>query len=165
MNFYSNTKPELVSSKLLHNMEKIFGNYTNNITDNTWQNNMGHFYTNYVQPNLFPIIVIALMAIYLAIRYILKENKTKRKKKKFVESKNIEKFEKPEKIQEIDKDELVQMYSDSDEYVDTNSNIIQLENEFEQMRLNGDMSEPMMQQTYMEKLGKTSFDDIAKLVM
>ena len=146
-------------------MEKIFGNYTNNITDNTWQNNMGHFYTNYVQPNLFPIIVIALMAIYLAIRYILKENKTKRKKKKFVESKNIEKFEKPEKIQEIDKDELVQMYSDSDEYVDTNSNIIQLENEFEQMRLNGDMSEPMMQQTYMEKLGKTSFDDIAKLVM
>jgi uncharacterized membrane protein len=165
MNFYSNTKPELVSSKLLHNMEKIFGNYTNNITDNTWQNNMGHFYTNYIQPNLFPIIVIALMAIYLAIRYILKENKTKRKKKKFEEPKKIEKFEKPEKIQEIDKDELVQMYSDSDEYVDTNSNIVQLENEFEQMRLNGDMSEPMMQQTYMEKLGKTSFDDIAKLVM
>jgi len=161
MEFYSKTKPELVSSKIINNINKMFGEYKG---VNTWQDNMGHFYTNYIQPNLFPIIIFVLLAVYLTMRYMLKETKKKVKKRKPVEEPVQEEKEVDNHEEEISKNDLIEMYS-NDEYVDTNSSIVKLEEEVEHMRSSGELSDQMIQQNYNDRLRRLSFDDMAKLLM
>lgn len=67
--------PNLISEKAI----KDIGNfYQIPDTDTGVQDvihGMSYFYNQYVQPNLFPLLVILFLIIYLMIKYIIKQEK------------------------------------------------------------------------------------------
>lgn len=71
--FNGNT-PNLINNKILKDIELDldvpFEEKSNNMI-----NGIGSFYSNYVEPNLFPLIVISLLALYLTIKYIIKRDR------------------------------------------------------------------------------------------
>lgn len=71
--FNGNT-PNLINNKILKDIELDldvpFEEKSNNMI-----NGIGSFYSNYVEPNLFPLIVITLLALYLTIKYIIKRDR------------------------------------------------------------------------------------------
>lgn len=85
---FDGSKPNLVSSRTLKDIE-IKLNVPDNIDNsNKVFNSIGTFYSDYIMPNLFPLIVISLFIIYLAIRYVLKRDQEERDE---VETEKIEK--------------------------------------------------------------------------
>ena len=66
--------PNLINNKILKDIEfdldAPFEEKSNNMI-----NGIGSFYSNYIEPNLFPLIVISLLALYLTIKYILKRDR------------------------------------------------------------------------------------------
>jgi len=71
MDIFSKSKPDLVNHKTIRQISKIF--QATGKQEPSWKDNMNHFYVNYIQPNLFPLIVILLVIIFLSIRYLLKQ--------------------------------------------------------------------------------------------
>lgn len=71
--FNGNT-PNLINNKILKDIELDldvpFEEKSNNMI-----NGIGSFYSNYIEPNLFPLIVISLLALYLTIKYIIKRDR------------------------------------------------------------------------------------------
>jgi hypothetical protein len=71
--FNGNT-PNLINNKTLKDIELDldvpFEEKSNNMI-----NGIGSFYSNYIEPNLFPLIVISLLALYLTIKYIIKRDR------------------------------------------------------------------------------------------
>ena len=81
MDTFDGSEPNLISSKTLADIESKLNNaFDTNDSDNGNRviNGLGSFYTNYVTPNMFPLIVIALLIFYLVIRYILKKDREER---------------------------------------------------------------------------------------
>ena len=78
--FGNNSRPELISKKAFKNINKVFqigqngqvgdsGKVGNIQVVPEWGTNLNNFYVNYVQPNIFPIIVMILIIIFLSIKY------------------------------------------------------------------------------------------------
>ena len=64
----------------------------------------------------------------------------------------------------ITSDELVSLY-DNDEYIDDNSSIRQLNNEFNNIANNENISDEQLKDMYDDRKTKMSFDEIAKLIL
>lgn len=73
--------PNLVSSKTLKDIETKLNVPDSNDNGNRMINGIGAFYTEYIAPNLFPLIVISLLIIYLTIKYVLKRDREERKER------------------------------------------------------------------------------------
>ena len=76
-------KPDLVNQKLLKDIEmklNVDNDYVFSENPDNLVTVVGGFYTNFVEPNLFPIIVISLLLIYLTIKYIIKVDKEEKNK-------------------------------------------------------------------------------------
>jgi hypothetical protein len=78
MDFFSMTNPELISSKTIKTINQMVYKSSDYVAP-TWKSNLGDFYKNYIQPNLFPIIVFFILFIFLLIKYILKRDKDEKK--------------------------------------------------------------------------------------
>ena len=76
---FDGSKPYLVNSKTIQNIESRL-NVPERDPDNRVVNGINSFYREYIEPNLFPLIVIGLLAIYLIIKYIIKKDKELKKK-------------------------------------------------------------------------------------
>jgi len=77
--FFSGAKPSLISSKMLKDINK---HLEFSASDGpTWGQSVGGFYENYIKPNIFPIVIFAVFAIFLLIRYLIKKDKDKDKNK------------------------------------------------------------------------------------
>jgi len=74
MEYFSGTIPELISSKTIKNISKTLQT-GGDISPPSWTENVVTFYQNYIQPNLFPIIVLIIISVYLFIMYVLKRDK------------------------------------------------------------------------------------------
>jgi hypothetical protein len=77
---YSNSKPNLINSKTIKQIDKVFNNIQK--SEPTWNENMKLFYKKYVSHNIFPILVLFLLVIYLTMRYVIKTNKIEKTKKR-----------------------------------------------------------------------------------
>lgn len=77
---FDGSKPNLISKTTLKELEKTIG-LNNNEMDDKMLNGIGSFYENYISPNLFPIIVICLLILYLTIKYIIKRDRDEKNKK------------------------------------------------------------------------------------
>lgn len=73
---FDGSKPNLVSTRIIKDINTKL-NVDHKFIDNGNRviYGIGSFYDNYIVPNLFPLIVIALLAIYLTIRYIIKKDR------------------------------------------------------------------------------------------
>lgn len=72
--FFSESKPDLINKKILYNFEKMLKKPK--ITDQADWSNLIYFYEEYIKPNIFFIIVIILLTLFLIYRYITKSNST-----------------------------------------------------------------------------------------
>jgi hypothetical protein len=80
METFDGSLPNLISGKLIDDIELRLGNQNYENEDNRVISSIGYFYTNYVSPNMFFIIVILLLVLYLTIKYIIKKDKDEKKK-------------------------------------------------------------------------------------
>lgn len=78
---FDGSQPNLVSNKLIADIEaRLKLNSPSNNNTNKVINGLGTFYNDYILPNLFPIIVITLLVLYLTIKYILKRDREEKAK-------------------------------------------------------------------------------------
>jgi predicted RND superfamily exporter protein len=188
MDIFSKTKPELISHKALKHINKTFQVAAEKqLPDAQWNDNLLHFYTNYIRPNLFILIVLFIVIIFLLIRYSLKQEKEK-DIEKYKEKKRKHKKKKQKKSNHIDQnqysDESVININDtyksnSDRikafdhiedpeqsiYNEDNS-IYNLENEYMYALNNNDgaLSDQAIKDIYEDKSSKISFDELAKII-
>lgn len=78
--------PHLVSHKIMKNLSKILK--TTAHKEPTWRENLEFFYTDYIKPNLFALIVFMLIGVFLVLKYynkqeneIIEKREKKRKRK------------------------------------------------------------------------------------
>uniref|UniRef100_A0A6C0E096 Uncharacterized protein n=1 Tax=viral metagenome TaxID=1070528 RepID=A0A6C0E096_9ZZZZ len=78
MNTFHGIDPQLITNTTLNELEASL-NIEAPTQRNKIFNGLGNFYSNYIAPNLFSIIVIVAFATYLIINYVInKEKITKR---------------------------------------------------------------------------------------
>lgn len=178
---YSNTKPQLVSNKILKQLGKTFK--VTNVEQTQWTDSVGNFYEDYVQPNLFALIVFVLLALFLTMRYVLKADETKKKATIRKLSKKI-RYKATHNDFDINLpiyDDNASRYTDSiydgsiypehmlrDEPVDEmNSNMLynlQKEYEYNMENNDGSMSDQMMKDMYQTRTSKFLFDEMSKVI-
>lgn len=179
-------KPNLVSSRTLKRINKIFSNPIKE--EPTWGYNMGLVYSDYIRPNLFPLIVLFIITVFLSIRYLLKkekdnrvkQNKHKSNKKKYYSKQKNKKQYKIDYGDYTDDSYIPKMYGD-EKYED---NIRKLQPIFDtedeendemsiygmqrkyrkEIESSGDMSDEMINELMETKSSKISFDEIARIV-
>ena len=70
---FTGSKPDLVSGKIINDIEAKL-NITKHDSKNIF-NGLGNFYQDFIRPNMFPLLVIGLLCIYLTIKYIIKKDR------------------------------------------------------------------------------------------
>lgn len=93
MDTFDGSVPNLISKRTLEDIDSYL-NVPHIDPENKVINGLGAFYNNYISPNLFPIIVISLLIIYLTIKYILKKD---REEKEIIDDEKTEKFDRVKK--------------------------------------------------------------------
>ena len=181
----SHKKPDLVSNKTFRKINKIFQEPV--VNEPTWEDNLMLFYTDYIKPNLFPLIVLIILIIFLSIKYLLKENKEKRKKKhKTNNEKTTNESKKDYTLSFGDTYESIideisnssdnisnndvyynnrQPYDDNNND-DDNESFYSISKDYNQLLKdnNGQYSDQMLKDTLNEKSTKMSFDELARMV-
>lgn len=95
MEFYSNSKPNLIGSKMKKTVYKIMKKGSNNTISDKISNIMSSTYTNYVKDNLLLIISIAIIIIFLTYRYYNKKNRENFDKSNEANFNNSDNFNNP----------------------------------------------------------------------
>lgn len=93
METFDGSVPNLISKRTLEDIDSYL-NVPYKDSENKVINGLGAFYNNYISPNLFPIIVISLLVIYLSIKYVLKKD---REEKETIEEEKREKLDRVKK--------------------------------------------------------------------
>ena len=95
--FFSGSKPDLISLKTINDLAVIVGEdspATQIIKPLTKKTDIKSIYTNYIKPNLVPIILIVAFLLFLLVRYMtLKDTKTAVGKEEFNAAQSV--FEQP----------------------------------------------------------------------
>lgn len=181
MDIFSKSKPDLINHKTIRQISKIF--QTTGKQEPSWKDNMCHFYINYIQPNLFPLIVILLITIFLSIRYLLKQeyerdrneyenrsihkkHKSKSKKTKNYKIEYDEEPQQPETYLNVPERMFNVSVDDEEDRDDGEKSIYTLEQEYrESLEQNRDlMSDHMIKELYETRGAKMSFDELARVV-
>lgn len=110
----SSSKPLLVSDKTIKQLEKTFR--VARVEQTGWTESMGNFYEEYIQPNMFAIIVFFLLFLFLTIRYVLKSEENKKKA-------TIRKLKKKIKYNDIDNYDNFNEYITRKKYNQTRDNL------------------------------------------
>lgn len=105
---FEGTQPNLISKTTIKELEDTLG-LNNNIDNERMLNGIGSFYDNYIAPNLFPIIVICLLILYLTIKYVIKRDKDEQNKKI-----RMARHKKQEVKQEVKQIEMIKNNTDDD---------------------------------------------------
>lgn len=181
MDFFSHSKPSLINDKTIKYINKLmqYGGQT----EPAWHENLGNFYVNYLQPNIFAIIIFVLIIIFLFIKYVIKndhdyknkknkKNKHRKDKNKSDNKKeNVEQFGDNGLINELEPINKI-VYEDindenNDENIDEDDelSIEKLEDEYNEAKSEWNMSEQMLRDLYETRSSKACFDEMAKMVI
>ena len=85
INTFDGSVPNLISSHTIKDIEnqlQIPQTLIDSNNNNKVIAGIGSFYESYVCPNLFPLIVITLLIIYLSIKYVLKQDREEKERKR-----------------------------------------------------------------------------------
>jgi hypothetical protein len=74
MEFFSNSKPDLINKKTIRTMEKMLV-MVEPIKEPTVIDSFCSFYNNYISPNLFVLILLIIFCLFLTYKYFLKQSK------------------------------------------------------------------------------------------
>ena len=156
-------------------IEKIKNIQTNNIQIRpNWYTNMGQFYKDYIQPNIFALIAIVILGIFLIIRYIIKKEKKRDKIKESIKiAKKIRDIPGDEKNKKDENDyldnyidEMIEnddyFEDDEEEEIDDEMSLQKINRYFSDLEQSGIASN--LKDEYDNAMKKLNFDELAKLV-
>lgn len=181
MEIFSKSNPILIDKKALKLLGKRFP-ISSGESQQTWTDNLYHFYGNYIIPNMFALIIFMLLGIFLFIKYVLKQRKLKRKKERKMRKKLLEKQREKQKQKQLqieyyepfieedidvdDEDEIDKIDDNNITHSDNQKSIFDLENEYNNLVRNndGNYSEYLLRDVYEKEKSKVAFNDMAKIV-
>jgi hypothetical protein len=102
---FDGSKPNLISSKTIKDIESKL-DFPENDEGNRVLNGLGSFYTNYIAPNMFPLIVIGLLVVYLILKYVLKKDREEREDEE--DEKKTKRVYIKKQMVKVDPDKLLQ---------------------------------------------------------
>lgn len=118
MNIHNDTiAPRLVSKKTVKKLEKIFQNPV--VNEPTWRDNLLLFYSDNIKPNLFAIIIFFIVAVFLTIKYLLKQEKDEKKERALRKKKHIRKLLLQNKLRKQMLDSQMSSWSVPDDTLNT----------------------------------------------
>lgn len=170
--FFSNTQPNLLNDKALNSFNKIF-KIDNEIKLTTGEH-LIKMYDNYIKPNLFALIIISLVFIFLFIKYIVKKYNEEIKIKEEIDNINNETNEnnnddnKEIELEKISINTETNENEKGDKEKNVNSSFIELNEEYNRavMENTGEiMSNNALKDLYDKKKNKLSFDEITKIIV
>jgi hypothetical protein len=186
--FFSGTKPNLINEKALKSINKILDTSTIQNQETTGEH-LYKLYDNYVKPNMFGLLVIVIVSLFLFIRYIIKkynqsvqidneiendfeqsDSDNDNKKNNFADSDKFTLGSTNSSIKNIKKkdndDDDVNKDTDKDS-VNDGSRFTELNEEYNKaVRENiGQMSEEMIKDIYKKKKDKLSFDELTRIIV
>jgi hypothetical protein len=185
--FFSGTKPNLINEKALKSINKILDNNTIPNQATTGEH-LYKLYDDYIKPNMFGILVIVVISLFLFIRYIIKkyneslhlddeiesennnnDNVIESNKKKENEFSDSDKFtlgstNSSTKNKEDDENDNKDIDKDTE---NNGSRFTELNEEYNKaVRENiGQMSEEMIKDIYKKKKDKLSFDELTRIMV
>ena len=110
MDFFSGSKPNLISNNTLNELQNLMGYQETTIKDVKMNEGISDFYRNYIEPNLFFIILAFFFLLFLYWRYESKNNEpyadTNKNDKKDKKEKK-ERKEKSNKLEKIVMEDLI----------------------------------------------------------
>ncbi len=83
MDVFAGNNPDLINNTLINDIE---AGLSNNNERHKLVEALRNFYENFVQCNMFPIIVVSFLCFYLFIKYLLKNKSPKIKKQRRLSS-------------------------------------------------------------------------------
>ncbi|ARF09288.1 hypothetical protein Catovirus_2_237 [Catovirus CTV1] len=72
MDFFSGSVPNLISNRSIKNMENMIKK-VNPVKETSILDIFGSFYVNYIEPNMFVIIMFIILTLFLIYKYYTKE--------------------------------------------------------------------------------------------
>ena len=76
MDFFSGSKPNLISNNTLNELQNLMGYQETNIKEVKINEGISDFYKNYIEPNLFFIILAVFFLLFLYWKYESKNNES-----------------------------------------------------------------------------------------
>lgn len=174
--FFSGTEPQLLNEKALKNLNKIFENDL--IETKSTGEHIITLYTEYVRPNLFALIILLIVCLFLFIRYLIKKHdikndeKNNEENKEFDDEQNNENINDKVKIDKINKDDLTDIdkftiSSKNNDESDNRSRFTELNEEYNKaVKENlGNVSEQALKDIYKKKKDKFTFDELTRIIV
>lgn len=159
MNIYSKTTPNLIDNSILNEINQTFKIVHKH---HTWNDGLNYMYINYIRPNLFAIIAILILAIFLFIRYYLKKNRKKQKRNNY-------KIDYGNNLMD-NQDTPIEFYENKQineiPEVENDLNLYRLEDEYRAISQNNNnyVSDTMLKDFYENKTSRMSFDELANVI-
>jgi len=73
MDPFIGSEPDLINNRIMKELENQLNIPHTSLNSNIFKG-VGSFYNNLIEPNMFPIIIITLLFIYLTIKYVIKRD-------------------------------------------------------------------------------------------
>lgn len=105
MNPFDGSKPNLIDNKTIRDIESRLA-LPYDDEGNRVLNGLGSFYNDYIVPNMFPLIVIFLLIIYLTIKYVLKKDREEKEEQD--EEKERKRNRVKKKMLKVDPDDIIE---------------------------------------------------------
>jgi hypothetical protein len=179
--FFSGETPDLINKQALESIDKILDN--DNQPQLTTGDHLFKIYDDYIKPNLFALIIILVISVFLFIRYIIKQynESIEAEEEEIVNSDNtidtdnftLESEDNNEMIRKNNEhnepDDEFTDDDESDKNLDCGSKFSELNEEYKRaVRENSGselVSNEMLREVYKKKKDKYSFDEVTKLLV
>jgi len=178
--YFSGTSNSILSEKAIKHLDSFFENVpVGGSTSMLSESSIAKIYNDYIEPNLFAIIIFVGIFIYLFIKYILKHNEKKKNKKvkndddtdndtdneTVIENNN-------NNIDNIDNDISLTPNEDNEDkfskdHIQDNSSYVQLNDEYNRaIKANlSSVSEHAMCDIYKRKKDQFAFDELTRVIV
>lgn len=160
MDPFSKSKPDLINRKAVKHIKKVFNSGSETIP--SWGDNVHHFYTNYIRPNIFALIILLIVILFLTIRYFIKQhrvdnNKRKKQSKSKSKKRKKTKSKKREQIEQVEQDEI-------HDTIDVLPELISEPDYDQNDNYDDQISEEMLKEHGDKMSAKLTFDELAKIM-
>jgi hypothetical protein len=188
--FFSGSKPNLINSRALKNIEKILNNTKNEIKPD---NHLIKLYQKYIYPNLFGILVFIIFIVFIFIRYLIKQNNNPKNREIDIDESDIEtdidiNIDNNDKLFDInheqniknniigdvypivaskDTDSLSIDDTERTEKTENKSSLTELNEEYNRMlrENDGQMSQQMIKDLHKKKSDKILFNEMSRIIV
>lgn len=170
MDFFSGKQPDLISAQTMKELTKTLEPAgEQKVKFVHWTDGLSGFYEKFIEPNMFAIIVLIFVGIFLFVRYLMKKDRVKKEKfTNFNPSKKLNKqknygYYVANDVPVLQNDQLV-TYHDKYPYVEEDTELIEEDEIINEDTIEDDFGDRIGQYGDISGTSRKSIDDIAKMM-